>query len=104
MKKLVAALALALLCCGAVAAQGNGNTNGNAYGQGATMPQAQVVRILRAAQPYFESQFGTSLGELIQAYRSGACTIELVATNPPTQTYRISFGGGILIVVMEDDA
>jgi hypothetical protein len=105
MKKLVVVLALCALGWGTVSAQGNGNANyGVNQNQSSALPNATVIRILREAQPYFEAHCGINLGQLIQQYRAGNCLIELVATNPPvTNVYRVSFGGGIILVVIDDE-
>jgi hypothetical protein len=123
MKKLAMVLALVALGWGTVSAQNNGNGcgngngngnggNGNGYGNGnnssttsqsAVLPNALVVRILHDAQPFFNAQTGINLGQLIQAYRNGTCTIVLVATNPPTNNvFRVRMGGLDTIIIIDE--
>jgi hypothetical protein len=108
MKKLIYSLLPVLfLLLGAASsnAQTNGSVQSNGYVNGQVVPlnPATTIRILREAQPYFETHAGLSLGQLIQLYREGACTITLVNTMPPSLTFEVS-SGGILIVVIIDEA
>jgi lysophospholipase L1-like esterase len=106
MKQVVVILALCALGWGTLSAQNspgnNGGGNGNNSSQAAAMPNWLVVRILHQAQPYFNAQSGINLGQLIQQYRNGNCTIALVATTPPTSNvYRVSFGGALIDVLID---
>ena len=104
MKKLIVGVALCMLGWCAASAQSNGNAPGNGNGPTIGLQQSVANRILREAHPYFQAQTGISLGQLHQAYRDCICTIELVATNPPTNNiYLVRFGGGMIIVLVENN-
>jgi hypothetical protein len=122
MKKLFSLFIFVFVMCTITLAQGNGpgnNGNGNGFGngngngnngQGLVLPQApggvswaSALRILWAASPAMEQQQGLTYGQLILRYLQGSCTITLIATNPPTNnTYRVSYGGSNVIVVIQE--
>jgi hypothetical protein len=115
MKNIVAALALVLLTACTVVAQNNGNGLGNAGGNanwptwvqawvqnGGQVPHPLALRVVREARQWGQQNFGLNLGQMIQKYMIGELTVELVATSPPSLTFRVSYGGSIAIVQLED--
>jgi hypothetical protein len=109
MKRVLFLLAFMLLTTVTVAAQGNGNGNSSGNGNGSNAQQAPVGipwqvarRVLQEAAPYFQQELNLNFGQLIQKYFQGACTITLVATNPPTNNiYRVAIGGTAIVIVMD---
>lgn len=103
MKKLVCILTLSMMGLCAVHGQNpNGPSPGNGQGwqQSPVLTWQHVQRALREARQWAQQNFGLSLGQMIQAYAAGNLTVELVETNPPSWTFRVSYGGeGILVVI-----
>lgn len=105
MKKLVCTVALCLMGLCAVQAQNpNGNSQGNGQGwqQSPVLTWQHVQRALREARQWAQQNFGLSLGQMIQQYVAGNLTVELVETNPPSWTVRVSYNGSIIIIALED--
>lgn len=110
MKNIVAALALILLTACTVVAQNNGNggaPSGNAnwpawVQNGGQVPHQMALRVVREARQWGQQNFGLNLGQMIQKYMIGELTLEMVATSPPSLTFRVSYGGSIAIVQLED--
>jgi hypothetical protein len=110
MKRFLSLLVFLLVSVTFVAAQCGNNGNGGNNGNNANAQQAPIAptwqtahRALQAAVPYFQQELSLSLGQLIQRYFQGLCTITLVTTNPPTnRTYRVASGGFGIVVVIDD--
>jgi hypothetical protein len=120
MKRLLSLFVFLLITAAFVAAQcgNNGNSNsggqnnGNAGNNGpsvnvqqapTTISWQMAQRALHEAKAYFQQEMGLNLGQLIQKYFQGICTITLVSTNPPTNnTYRVAIGGFGIVVVIDD--
>lgn len=100
MKKFFVVLAMLALVGGADVAYGQANNTPYSGSQSAPIPQNLVVKILQEARDYF----GMSLGQMIQAYRSGDCTIQWMQTNPPSMTFRVTYGGNHINIIIEDNA
>jgi hypothetical protein len=74
-------------------------------GQG-PVPMYLVTRVRLAARPWLIQTFGLSNGQIAQKWANGEITMTYLPTSPPTPTlsFRVSFGGGLIIVDIGDDA
>ena len=119
MKRVLLILAFFLLTVSFVSAQGNGNSNGNNGNgnpwagywpqqvitwlqNGGQVPMPLAVAVIREAREWGQQTFGLNQGQMIGKYLQGALTIEYIPTAPPSLIFRVSYGGGILIVGLED--
>lgn len=121
MKKFLACVAFVFLAASFVAAQGSGGWNGNGnegndiswssgampsiaadwLNNGGQLPQPLAMLIIHEAKDAGLANFGLSLGQMIHQYNQGLLTIELVATMPPSLTFRLISGGGTILVVID---
>lgn len=127
-KKLLGLLFLIFLTVGSAQAQGNGNGQGNTSGstqaQQSTfqnwppqvrlwlenggqgqMPMLLQVRIRLEARPWLQQAFGLSNGQIVQKWLNGEITVTYLPTAPPspTLTFRVEYGGGMILVVIGDN-
>ena len=95
MKKLLTLFLFGLLM--SVASTGFAQ-NGNGQ-QHSAAPTQTVVKVLKAAKKDFAAKHGIhmSLGQWMQKYHNCECTI--IEVQP--KGFRVEFGGGIAIVVLE---
>jgi hypothetical protein len=123
MKKLLTLVMFLLLLSSFVVAQGNGGGNGNnGNGQGngpwsntnlpqfittwlqngGQIPQPVAVAVIREARSWGQQTCGLNQGQMIQKYFQGLLTVEFVSTSPPSMTFRVSFGGNVIFIILED--
>lgn len=116
LKRFLFGLAFLLAAMSFVAAQGNGggNGSGNSYAwgnqqslinwleNGGSIPRPLAMRVIHEAREWGMANFGLSQGQMVQKYNQGLLTIEYLYTAPPTLTFKVSFGGGLCIIVIED--
>jgi hypothetical protein len=97
---------------------GNGNggwgNNGNPWAgywpqwvitwleNGGSVPMPLAVAVIREAREWGMQNFGLNQGQMIQKYFQGQLTVEYVPTAPPSLIFRVSYGGGIVIISLED--
>ena len=99
MKRVLFSLGLLFALALPAAAQSNGNGNGNLGANGAVgqeIPQPIVVKVAQAAAPHF----GVNQGTLIQAYH--VLEAQIICIDPVNKVYRVTYLGGIEIVLIED--
>ncbi len=117
MKKLLALCAFLFLAATFVAAQGNGGGNGNGNNglsgnnsslalaqwlqNGGQIPLPMALASIREARDWGMTNFGLSLGQMIQRYFQGSLTVTFVSTSPPSFTFRVNFGGSDIIVIID---
>lgn len=69
---------------------------------GGQVPMPLVVAAIREARTWGMQNFGLNQGQMLVKYLQGQLTVEYISTAPPTLTFKISFGGGIAIILLED--
>ena len=69
---------------------------------GGQVPMPLAVVAIREARDWGMATLGLTQGQMLVKYLSGQLTIEYVPTAPPTLTFRITYGGNIAIVLLQD--
>jgi hypothetical protein len=59
----------------------------------ASLPQNICVRVIRECRQWGQQNFGLNQGQMIQKFNQGLLTVELIQTNPPSLTFRVTYGG-----------
>jgi hypothetical protein len=119
MKNLLLSAFFVLAVSGTAFAQcqpgGNGNGNGNAGGNGngnSVQAQAQApitlqtaLTAIREARPALNAQLGQSntISFYYNRYFSGLLTVEFLGTTEGADLYRVSLGGGSVIIGIDDE-
>jgi hypothetical protein len=72
-------------------------------GQG-QIPVVLQVRVRLEARPWLQQAFGLSNGQIVQKWLNGEITVTYVPTVPPspTLTFRVEYGGGLILVEIGD--
>ncbi len=116
MKKYIVVLSFLLFSVSWVAAQNNGNGNGHGCGNGNSwpswvqsclnsstpVPMPVCIKVVRECRQWGQQNFGLNLGQMIQKYFQGEMTVELIQTAPPTLTFRVIYGGGAVVVILDN--
>jgi hypothetical protein len=73
-------------------------------GQG-QIPMLLVARVRLAARPWLMQTFGLSNGQIMQKWANGEIVMTYLPTSPPTPTlfFRVSLGGGLIIIEIGDE-
>jgi hypothetical protein len=69
---------------------------------GGQVPMPLAVVVIHEARSWGQQNFGMNQGQMIQKYFQGQLTIEFVSTSPPSLTFRVRFGGGDVMVILDD--
>jgi hypothetical protein len=71
---------------------------------GGQVPIPMAMRVTWQTRQWGQQTFGLNYGQMVQKYFQGDLTITYLPTTPPTPilTFRVSYGGGILIINIED--
>jgi hypothetical protein len=89
---------------------GNGNNNGNSAQAQAqaqpAIPLQTALAAIREARPALNVQLGqsNSLSFYYNRYFAGTLTVEFLGTADGANWYRVSFGGGVIIIDIDDNA
>jgi hypothetical protein len=128
MKKVISLLAFLFFAFTFIAAQGNGcgngnNGNGNSYGNGNSssawsgywpnwiitwlenggeVPTPLAVAVIHEARSWGQQNFGLNQGQMVAKYLQGQLTVAYVPTAPPSLIFRVSYGGGHVIIDLVD--
>lgn len=93
-------LALISPCKAQFSGGGNGNGQPNSQVQNGGLPMQTVVKVLQVAK----DDLNESLGTLISGYCSGSCKVNKIGvTSLGDGVYRVEYGGGVSIIVIDDD-
>jgi hypothetical protein len=88
---------------------GNGNNNGNGNSAQAqaqlAIPLQTALAAIREARPALNIQLGqtNTLSFYYNRYFAGTLTVEFLGTTEGGDWYRVSFGGGSVILVIDDE-
>ncbi len=69
---------------------------------GGQVPMPLAVAAIREARAWGMQNFGLNQGQMLVKYLQGQLTVEYVSTAPPSLTFRVSYSGGIAIVILQD--
>lgn len=64
------------------------------------MPLA--VAVIHEAKDWGQQNYGMNQGQMVSKYLQGLLKLEYVTTAPPALVFRVSFGGGDLIIDLVD--
>ena len=116
MKKYIVVLSFLLFSVSWVAAQNNGNDNGHGCGSGNSwpawvqsclnastpVPMPVCLKVVRDCRQWGQQNFGLNLGQMFQKYFQGEMTVDLIQTAPPSLTFRVSYGGIGITIILDD--
>lgn len=93
---------------------GNGNNNGNAWGcpgwpgwliqhleNGGQVPRLVALAVIWEARSWGQQNFGLNYGQLVARYVQGQLTVEYMSVSPPALLFRVAYGGGNIVVILE---
>jgi hypothetical protein len=109
MKNLLLSAFFVLAVSGTAIAQCNpgGNGNGNSVQAQAQAPITlqTALAVIREARPALNAQLGQSntISFYYSRYFSGLLTVEFLGTAEGADWYRVSLGGGSVILVIDDE-
>lgn len=69
---------------------------------GGQVPMPLAVMVIHEARSWGQQNYGMNQGQMVVKYLQGLLTIEFVSTSPPSLTFRVRFGGGDIMVVIDD--
>ncbi len=126
MKKYIFVLSFLLFAASWVGAQNNnGWNNGNGFGSvtgsstslnpnnypsyvqnwlntGGPIPFPMAIGAMRLSRHWARQNYGLSMGQMIQQYYQGDLTIDHIPTVPVGLLFRVSYGGGSVVVDLDD--